>query len=356
MVCEPRGRIADAIPTRCAGAGPTCLECLLATATIAAIGIDDVTVHTQRADREKAMKVLIIGLGDIAGKAYLPVLTAMPELELHFVTRDPRRLAFLAQRYGPAGLHTDVADALTSGAYDAAFVHAATAAHASLVELLLRSGVPVFVDKPLADSFDAAAGVVNVAQEQGKLLMVGFNRRYAPDYAALREQPRELLLMQKHRRAQPDEPRRTVFDDYIHVLDTLRFLAPGPVERTTIETTVREGLLQSVAVMLAGDGFHAIGTMHRASGMDEERLDVVGGGERRTVLNLSERVCARDGVEEHRRRGDWTPVGHQRGFEAMCGDFLQAVREGRATAADDILATHRLCEAVVADAERTRRG
>jgi predicted dehydrogenase len=66
---------------------------------------------------------------DIAAQAYLPVLTALPELELHFLTRDPGRLAFLAQRYRPAALHTVVADALASATFDAAFVHAATAAH-----------------------------------------------------------------------------------------------------------------------------------------------------------------------------------------------------------------------------------
>jgi virulence factor len=181
--------------------------------------------------------------------------------------------------------------------------------------------------------------------------MIGFNRRYAPDYAALRDQPRDLLLMQKHRNAQLDRPRRTIFDDFIHVIDTLRFLAPAQPARTTIETVVDNGLLQSVTLMLASDGHVAIGSMHRDSGLDEERLDVIGGGRKHSVLNLSEVREQSGGSESVRRRPDWASVSRQRGFEAMCTDFLQQVRDGGATAADDILATHRLCEDVVQHAE-----
>ncbi len=45
------------------------------------------------------MKVGVIGLGDIAQKAYLPVLTAGPGLELHLQTRTPATLARVAATY-----------------------------------------------------------------------------------------------------------------------------------------------------------------------------------------------------------------------------------------------------------------
>lgn len=43
------------------------------------------------------MRIGVIGLGDIAKKAYLPVLMAQPGLEPHLVTRtpDPARRRFL---------------------------------------------------------------------------------------------------------------------------------------------------------------------------------------------------------------------------------------------------------------------
>ncbi len=45
------------------------------------------------------MKIGIIGLGDIAQKAYLPVITQLPNVELVFCTRDAKTLSSLAQQY-----------------------------------------------------------------------------------------------------------------------------------------------------------------------------------------------------------------------------------------------------------------
>lgn len=301
------------------------------------------------------MRVLVTGLGDIAHKAYLPVLSAMPGLEVHLATRDRRVLDDAGRTFRLPHLHTGIDQALSAATFDAAFVHAATGAHPTLVRSLLERGIATFVDKPLADNLPEARQLIALAERQATLLTVGFNRRFAPDYAALRGTAATMIVMEKHRHRQPDQPRRVVFDDFIHVVDTLLFLAPGPVTRRTIETHVDGGgLLSAVTLLLAGDGYTAIGTMNRDSGLDEERLDVIGAGMRQSVRNLSDTVRSA-GDERHVRRGDWTPVGRQRGFEAMCADFLCAVRERRPTAAADLLATHMLCEAIVDRAEVTAR-
>jgi len=296
------------------------------------------------------MRVLVTGLGDIAHKGYLPVLTANPELDLHLATRDQRVLRDAGRSFRVPHLHASVEHALETATFDAAFVHAATGAHPALVRLLLERRIPTFVDKPLADNLAEVQQLVALAERQATLLMVGFNRRFAPGYAALRAADTDLIIMEKHRHCQADTPRKVVFDDFIHVIDTLLFLAPAPILRRTIETHVEHGLLKAVTLMLAGDGFTAIGTMHRDSGLDEERLDVIGNGVRQSVRNMAELVRSA-GTECHHRRGDWTSVGRQRGFEAMCADFLTAVREKRTTPAADILATHALCEAITAHAD-----
>lgn len=300
------------------------------------------------------MRVLVTGLGDIARKAYLPILSALPELDVHLATRDPKVLHDAGRAFRVSHLHASIEQALATAAFDAAFVHTATDAHPASVQLLLDRRIPTFVDKPLADTLAQAQHLVALAERQATLLMVGFNRRYAPDYAALRDTGASLILMEKHRHKQPDTPRRVVFDDFIHVIDTLLFLAPSPVQRRTIETHVEHGLLKTVTLMLTGEGYTAIGTMHRDSGLDEERLDVIGNSVRQSVQNISQTTRSA-GSECRQRRGDWTSVGRQRGFEAMCADFLLAVREQRPTCAADILSTHALCEAVTAVADAQLR-
>ena len=300
------------------------------------------------------MRVLVTGLGDIARKAYLPILAALPELDVHLATRDLKVLHDAGRAFRVSHLHANIEQALATATFDAAFVHTATGAHPASVQLLLERRIPTFVDKPLADNLAQAQHLVALAERQATLLMVGFNRRYAPDYAALRDTGASLILMEKHRHKQPDTPRRVVFDDFIHVIDTLLFLAPSPVQRRTIETHVEHGLLKTVTLMLTGEGYTAIGTMHRDSGLDEERLDVIGNSVRQSVQNISQTTRSA-GSECRQRRGDWTSVGRQRGSEAMCADFLLAVREQRPTRAADILSTHALCEAVTALADAQLR-
>ncbi|MBH5333985.1 Gfo/Idh/MocA family oxidoreductase [Streptomyces pactum] len=295
------------------------------------------------------MKVACIGLGDIARKAYLPVLGTLPGVELHLQTRTPATLERMAAvHHVPADrCHTDL-DALLAQDLDAAFVHAPTAVHPPIATRLLEAGVPTYVDKPLAYDAAEARRVVTLAEERGVSLAVGFNRRHAPGYAGCLDQPRDLIVLQKNRVGLPADPREFVFDDFVHVVDTLRFLVPGEIDRVDVRARVRDGLLHHVVLQLAGDGFTALGIMNRSSGSTEEILEVSGGDTKRQVVNLAEVVDHR-GRPTVERRGDWVPVARQRGIEQVVLAFLDAVREGRVLSARDALATHEMCERVVTE-------
>ncbi|GGZ42232.1 Gfo/Idh/MocA family protein [Streptomyces poonensis] len=293
------------------------------------------------------MKVGCIGLGDIACKAYLPVLGTQPGVELHLQTRTPATLTRVADslHLPQAQRHSDL-DALLAQDLDAAFVHAPTTAHPEIVTRLLEAGVPTYVDKPLAYELADSERLVRLAEERNVSLAVGFNRRHAPAYAQCAEHPRELILMQKNRIGLPEAPRTMVLDDFIHVVDTLRFLVPGPVDDVTVRARVADGLLHHVVLQLSGDGFTALGVMNRLSGSAEEILEVSGQDTKRQVVNLAE-VVDHKGQPTTRRRGDWVPVSRQRGIEQAVLAFLDAVRAGRTLSARDALATHDLCERVV---------
>ncbi|MCX5241407.1 Gfo/Idh/MocA family oxidoreductase [Streptomyces prunicolor] len=293
------------------------------------------------------MKVGCIGLGDIAQKAYLPVLGSLPGVELHLQTRTPATLARVADglHVPQDRRHTDL-DALLARGLDAAFVHAPTIVHPEIVTRLLEAGVPTYVDKPMAYELADSERLVRLAEERNVSLTVGFNRRYAPGYAQCVDHPRELIVMQKNRIGLPEAPRTMILDDFIHVVDTLRFLVPGPIEDVTVRARVQDGLLHHLVLQLAGDGFTALGVMNRLSGSVEEILEVSGQDTKRQVLNLAE-VVDHKGQPTIRRRGDWVPVARQRGIEQAVLTFLDAVRAGKVLSARDALATHELCERVV---------
>ncbi|WP_129837982.1 Gfo/Idh/MocA family oxidoreductase [Streptomyces sp. RFCAC02] len=301
------------------------------------------------------MKVGVIGLGDIAHKAYLPVLTTQPGVEPLLHTRTPATLERAARVHRvPAHACHPTLDGLIAARPDAAFVHAPTDTHAEIVTRLLTAGIPTYVDKPLAPRLADARRLADLADARETSLAVGFNRRHAPAYTHCLDHPRDLIVLQKHRRGLPEDPRRMVYDDFIHVVDTLRFLAPGTVEDVTISTRVRDGLLHHAVLQLAGDGFTAIGAMNHLSGSAEEVLEVSGADAKREVRDLAE-ITDHKGQPSVRRRGDWVPVARQRGIEQAVTVFLDAVRTGRTLDAQDALRTHELCERVVLAAEDAGR-
>ena len=303
------------------------------------------------------MRVGIVGLGDIAQKAWLPVLLAQDGVEPVLVTRDERRLAELLSRHRVREGHRSVEQALERG-LDAAFVHTATVAHREVVTALLRAGVPTCVDKPLDTSGDGAAELVRLADEGRTSLLVAFNRRWAPAYRDVAGwADRDVVLLQKHRAGRPDEVRRVVFDDFIHVVDTLRFLLDGADGSgrdgtDTVSVTARGDAdgLRRVALQLTRGQRIAVGVMHRTAGLTEEVLEVVADGRRRRVVDLAD-VTDAVGASCTTRRDEWVPVGVQRGFAALAEHFLTSVRAGEVLDAADALATHRLCERVVRDVE-----
>lgn len=294
------------------------------------------------------MRVAVIGLGDIATRAYLPVLAATPGVTPVLVSRRRSTVEAVGERYRIPERLTSLDEAIASG-LDAATVHAPTEAHEEIVTTLLRSRVPVLVDKPLAPDLDAATRVVALADELGVSLAVGFNRRYVPAYRTLAHWPdRDVVTLHRHRSHPGSTARSMVVEGFIHVVDTLRFLVPSSL--ADLSVSVRrgpDGTLRRVAVQLTGEEDRlAVGVTSWTAGMTHEVLDVVGDGRRRQVVDLAD-VVDLVGEERAVRRDGWRPATELRGFTAMCGEFLAAVTDGRRLDAGDALVTHAVCERIV---------
>ena len=152
------------------------------------------------------MRIALVGLGDIAQKAYLPLLASDERVTPLLCTRNPAVLDKLARQYRIAECFTELGYLLASRP-DAVMIHAATAVHLELAAQCLRAGIPTFVDKPLCDTLAGVEELANLALAQNRPLFVGFNRRYLPAMSVARGQPLTELNWQKHRHALPGAPR-----------------------------------------------------------------------------------------------------------------------------------------------------
>ncbi|HEY2422329.1 MAG TPA: Gfo/Idh/MocA family oxidoreductase [Neobacillus sp.] len=295
------------------------------------------------------LKFGVIGLGDIAQKAYMPVYSGMKDIEFHFYTRNQEKLKAIGSKYRFENLHAELESLMNSG-ISGAFVHSSTASHAEIVHELLKRHIHVFVDKPISDQYEKAKELVELAEENGLILMAGFNRRYATSYVKLKEvaQP-NMVIVQKNRNSLPGGLRTFIYDDFIHVVDTMRFLFPHPIKDLIVNGRMVNNTLYHVVVQFISDGATAIGIMNRDNGTNEEIAEVMGPLEKRTVHNVSKLVISKGTENVEVRSSDWESTLLKRGFEHMVGDFVDAVRTNSkpGISAADALITHEICEKII---------
>lgn len=295
------------------------------------------------------MKVGIIGLGNICEKAYLPVITTKENIELVFCTRNRETLERLSKKYRVKS-YVSTLEELIALKIDAAFVHTSTESHVETVEKLLNSGIHVYVDKPLSYSYEEALRVAELSKQVRKILMVGFNRRFAPMYKALKDngQP-DIIIMEKNRVAHPGEIRTFIFDDFIHVVDTLRFLMGGEVKDIQIKGLKKHGLLNNVVIGLSNDNTNAIGIMNRDSGATEEVVEYMSSGNKLVVKDLINTTHLKEDKESLIKFKDWDPILYRRGFYDVVESFLKVVESNMQfyPSIEDSLVTHKICEEIV---------
>jgi virulence factor len=147
---------------------------------------------------------------------------------------------------------------------DAAFIHAATPAHYYICRELLKKRIPVYVDKPVSYHIEEVRRLFNLAKENNCILRVGFNRREAPLIKELKslEKP-DIVICQKNRINLPSDPRIFIFDDFIHVIDTLRYLLDDDILSVNVKGKLEGGMLCFITIQLIGKRGTAIGIMDR---------------------------------------------------------------------------------------------
>jgi virulence factor len=144
-----------------------------------------------------------------------------------------------------------------------------------------------------------------------------------------------MIVMQKNRKSLPGDVRTFVFDDFIHVVDTLSFLMKGSPTDIVVKPRIEGGKLYHLVLTMKSDnGPIAIGIMNRDAGVTEERLEVYSSKEKRVVVDLIDNQFPFD---------PWQTMLKTKGFEDIVDDFLK----GGETDFEGILQTHQICENIV---------
>jgi virulence factor len=303
------------------------------------------------------MTVAVIGLGGIAEKAYLPILSARQDIELLLCSRNPQAVARYKDQYRIRRGTTHLEE-LLGWAPQAAFVLTPSSSHREMAEALLSAGVDVYVEKPLTLSLEDSRHLAELADRKRKLLMVGFNRRFAPLHRQARElwgeRRIQMAVFQKNRTsAYHPNLYQNHIDDAIHIIDTLRFFCGDGTARHT-SYQVEGGKLVGAAstIELKGGGIGLVLTSLQAGGWletyalhGESTSLIVEAFARLTLLGEDKQTAW-----EESYASAWQSTLKGRGFVDEIGHFFTCVqsRSQPQTSAWEALKTQELVEAMVA--------
>ncbi len=302
------------------------------------------------------MKISILGLGGICQKYYLPILTTRPDIQLQVFARTQETSTRTQAVWKIPQVAHHVNDVL-SWKPDAAFVLTPSNTHFELIKTLLESGVDVFTEKPATLFASQTRELADLADARQKILMVGFNRRYAPlhrrakEYWASRKVEQAIFTKL---RVKPfhDDVRGHLYDDTIHLVDTLRyFCGEGQVVHTEIRVD-KQFTGATAVVALEGGGLAQIITSMRAGQWREHYL-LAGDGLTMDVDAFRDLTISQGDEQRTWREaydlGNDTITG--RGFRDEVQHFLDCVNSRRQplTSAHDSVKTQEMVEAIAGE-------
>jgi predicted dehydrogenase len=173
------------------------------------------------ASADKRLRVAVIGVGSL-GQHHVRIYSQMPEVELVGLSdSNQSRADQIAAQY-----HTEIYDDFEKliGQVDAVSLAVPTVDHASLGVALLKRGVDVLVEKPIARSLEEADALIEAARANHRILQVGHIERFNPAVTAAKKILRGPKFFEIHRLSL-FTPRSldidVVLDLMIHDLDIL---------------------------------------------------------------------------------------------------------------------------------------
>jgi myo-inositol 2-dehydrogenase / D-chiro-inositol 1-dehydrogenase len=292
----------------------------------------------------------LLGAGRI-GKVHARAVASNPDAELVAVADAVEAAAMeIAGKYGCAVRTVDAIEAADD--IDAVVICTPTNTHADLIERFARAGKAVFCEKPVDLSLDRVKACLKVVEETGVKLMVGFNRRFDPHFAAVKKavdagRVGEVEMVQIVSRDPGAPPAGYVkssggiFRDMtIHDFDMARFmLGEEPVAVAAAASVLTDpaigelGDYDRVSVILTtASGKHCtISNSRRASYGYDQRLEVHGSKGSAAVENqrpVSIEVASAEGYARPPLH-DFFMTRYTEAYAAEIAAFAAVVRDGK---------------------------
>ncbi len=268
-------------------------------------------------------KVGFVGAGSFAQAHLIPNLKNNPKVALTAVCTATGTTAKTVQnQFGFGSISTNAQEIFSDETIGTVFIATRHNLHAPLVLQALKAGKNVFVEKPLAlneEELSSIAQFYNANDEKDlPLLMVGFNRRFAPLTVELKEfladtgEPMVVIyrvnagyIPLSHWTQDPTEGGGRIIGEVCHFVDLVQFLTGSKVERVFAESIAADN-----AALVTNDNLNislrlkdgSLGVItYLANGdaaLPKERIEVTSGKRAGVIDNFQYAYLYKGGKEQ----------------------------------------------------------
>ncbi|MCA1594890.1 MAG: Gfo/Idh/MocA family oxidoreductase [Chloroflexi bacterium] len=320
---------------------------------------------------ESLTRVAVIGAGGMANAVHYPSLASFEDVRIVAACDlDQPRLNATADRHEIVGRYADYRKMIEETAPDAVYAIGPPHHFYDIWTWCLRHGLHLYIEKPLGITLHQARSLAHLAQENGCITQVSFQRRACPLVVLLRQEclkrgPMTHATCEFYKCA--TEPHLSAYDhmmdDGVHALDTLRWMCGGEVEE--IRSIARRVLVPDLnffSVMLQFDtGATGIMLTSWTSGRRIFRVQMHAPGICAEAEHEGKGTVYADGDTAGKSYDTREVAGSDQsfiygGFQAKSREFIDAVKQRSLPSSHfgDALKTMELADRVLADA--TARG
>jgi predicted dehydrogenase/threonine dehydrogenase-like Zn-dependent dehydrogenase len=316
------------------------------------------------------LRVSVVGAGGFASGVLVPALAKVPGVRLcTIVSARGLSARHLADKFGFRSCSTDGSAVLQDSDSSAVVIATRHNLHAQQTIAALKAGKHVFVEKPLALAEDELQQILAERERAGKILLVGYNRRFSPlarELAGFFAGRRSPLVMCYRVNAGPIPPDSWIHDPAVgggriigeacHFIDLAAYLAGAPPVSVHCQGVAPGSAARNDdnVVLTVGYGDGSLCTIVYVATADasagKERFEVMGDGRSAVLEDFRSLELRQAGKRRTIRK-----LVQDKGHAAELRAFVEAIRGG-APAPIDLLTLASVSRATFAAVGSLRDG
>lgn len=254
----------------------------------------------------------VIGTGRI-GKVHIATLVqSVPKANVIAIAdTDKASAEKVAQTFGIKTVYNNHMDVINHSGVEAVVICSPTDTHAKYIIDAARAGKHIFCEKPVDLSLEVIKGAIEAVKKAGVKFMVGFNRRFDPNFLKIKQMVADGKIGQPHilkiTSRDPNPPSAEYaavsggmfLDMTIHDFDMARYICGSEVT----EVYTKASVMVDPAIGKAGDVDTAVITLSFANGatgvIDNSRKAVYGYDQRVEIFGSKGMVNADNNYPEN---------------------------------------------------------